>query len=214
MFHRYRIKNARLLGALAVALSLGAAQAQAQGVEDFTSLANSLTEVVDGLNATMTTLPEKLKSAIESGELATEYFDKITVGAQNALDALREDGEIWQNVLTLDQTIQANAGRLDEKFQSTGERRFQVLADAWRERNDRLANIRQAIIAERGRTEQLLDSLLTNRDYVIELIQLQMTDEALNELEKVHQQMSEMNNQMEELQKEANALAGKGDVSN
>lgn len=204
----------RTVGAATLIVSLAIASAPspaaAQGTQDFANLATSLSAVVEGLNGTLDTLPEALESAVKSEAEATRYFDTIAKGGREAVEALREDGEIWRLVLALDEQIQTNIDGLEDRYQDMGQQRFRALADEWRTRSDRLAQIRQSIISERARAEQSLEALSADREYVIELIKLQMTDTALAELEKVQHDMTEMNNKMAELQSQADALAPGG----
>ncbi len=170
--------------------------ANAQQV-DVAELLEEVAGAADRLKTALDELPDRIEEAKNSEQTGLKLLDQLEDVINDIASKLEENGAIWQQLSELQEIWKQNYKRALDKSQSDSQ--YREIADLWKEKLDKVAELKQTILIQRGESLSLMDSMSSRRGKIVEYYKLGAADRVVAAMQEISDQFAEMNEGMRQI---------------
>jgi tetratricopeptide (TPR) repeat protein len=179
----------------------GTLMAQQDENADMTANINELftrvNEVAQQLQTSLTDLETSIQASQDSIEQGAQVLDDMLASVTAVHDHLNEDSAIWSQ---LDALLALWQRRYDEALtHSEADPAFLPIVQAWQDKLETARALRNQISTERANSMALIQSIEADRAIVLAYYELGQADKALESLRKVSENLSHLNDNMQQI---------------
>lgn len=194
--------------AFAFAVTFAASSAFAQSAEEpnMAEMLDNIGMLATGLQTSITNMTDGMETAARSSEEGTRILDEVLAAARAVDSELGEGSQVWTDLDALVTTWGENRDQAREAGEDNP--RMNQIADLWQERIDEAQNLQNQIIEQSARSSVLVGQLEDQREFILAMYDVATADMVLAEMQKVSDELGEMNASMEAILAQAGTVAG------
>lgn len=189
---------------LAVALS-GPVLAQTE-TRDIATLIESVSDVSQQLNTTITNFGTRIDASANSAEEGTKLLDEMIAAAKEVHENLDENSAIWGDLNNL--MSEWGNKRDDLMKRAASNAALKPIADTWQERIDKALVLRDQIREQSTDGVVLIEQLEAQREVVLALYDAEMADQVLATMQQISAELTEMNEAVGAIVAQAEVVGG------
>ncbi len=168
-------------------------------------------EKVKSVKSRYTEVYERIQNATDS-EAVKNDLRMLVEETDEAAGLYGEESELWHQYDSLLEFVEERKAHALDMLTRTGDARWQERYDDWAENGTRLQDLREKILSEVVRAEAVARNARENLEYILDILLEEGVAAAIEELESVHQEFVDLNNNLEAVIEEASRnIPGTGD---
>ncbi|WP_089718565.1 hypothetical protein, partial [Candidatus Entotheonella palauensis] len=150
-------------------------------------------KTASGLQDSIANLQEQIKASA-SKEKGAEVLSAMLASVKDVHDSMAEDSDIWKELVALMDVWEERKKMALQKAESNPA--FDDIAKEWSAKLERASELRKQILNQRAESIGLLDAIESDRELVLAYYDLGQADRALQALQKVSDDLTQMNQDM------------------
>lgn len=171
---------------------------------DMAKLLENVNNVAKELQANLSDLETSIQESHNSMEKGAQVLDEMLASVTAVHKSMAEDSAIWKE---LDSLLELWEKRRKETLQkSESNPAFAPVAKAWEDKIKTAKDLRRQISTERANSVALMRSIESDRDIVLSYYELGQADKAIDGLKRVSTNLSNLNNNMQNIVKTASTV--------
>ena len=179
---------------------------QSDAAANLATLFEEVNSVAGELEGNITALQEALNESIHSMEEGALLLDQMEFAVKAVYERLAEDSEIWTSLVKATELWGQREQEMLEK--SEANHVFEQIAKEWGVKVQKVGVLRDQILTQRAESTALLDQLVSDREVVLAYFELDQADRALEAMQKVSDDLGQMNNAMRTIVEQTKEVAG------
>jgi tetratricopeptide (TPR) repeat protein len=196
--------NAQSGETVSTATASSSAATRASTQPNMANLLESVNNVANELQNNLKDLEASIQDSRDSQEKGAKVLDEMLASVTAVHQNMAEDGAIWKE---LDSLLELWEQRRKETLQkSESNPAFVPIAKAWQDKINTARELRKQISTERANSMALMRSIEADREIVLAYYDLGQADKAIEGLQKVGANLSNLNNNMQKIVKTASSV--------
>ena len=178
--------------------------ANASGPPNMANLLQSVNDVANQLQNNLKDLEASIQDSRDSQEKGAKVLDEMLASVTAVHKNMAEDSAIWKE---LDGLLDLWEQRRKETLKkSESNPAFVPIAKAWQDKINTARELRKQISTERANSVALMRAIESDRDIVLAYYDLGQADKAIEGLQKVGANLTNLNNNMQKIVKTASSV--------
>lgn len=182
-----------MIAAAAMILWIWAGLAWGQDEPNVARLLENVSKTASGLQDSIANLQEQIKASA-SKDKGAEVLEAMLASVQDVHNSIAADSDIWKELVELMDVWEERKKTALQKAESNPA--FDDIAKEWSAKLERASELRKQILNQRANSIDLLEAIESDRELVLAYYDLGQADRALQALQKVSDDLTQMNQDM------------------